>query len=102
MADAKKENLSDYLFAKAILKKSAEIAPDYPAHLQINVLPSFQGRGIGRALVATEIARLRGEGIKGVHVIIKHSNTAALAFFERLGFTKLLTHRKFFILGLKI
>ena len=102
MADAKKENLKDFLLAKKMLKKSAEAAEEYPAHLQINVLPAFQGRGIGRSLVETEIARLRGEGIKGAYVVIKQSNTAALAFFERLGFTKILTHRKFNILGLKI
>ena len=70
--------------------------------MKINVLPAFQGRGIGRSLVETEVARLRGEGIKGAYVVIKQSNTAALAFFERLGFTKILTRRKFNILGLKI
>lgn len=102
MADAKKENYKDYVFAKSVLKKSEEITADYPAHLQINVLPAFQDRGIGRALVETEIARLRGEGIKGAYVVIKKSNPSALAFFERLGFTKILTARKFYILGIKI
>lgn len=102
IADVKKENPRDYRFTKKALKACDEIADDYPAHLQLNVLPSFQGRGIGRSLVDTAIARLRGEGVHGVHVVIKRTNTAAVAFFERLGFTSLLSTRKFFILGIKI
>ena len=103
IADVKKESPKDYRYAKKMLKVSEEISKDYPAHMQINVLSTFQGRGIGRALVETEIARLRGDGIHGVHVVIKQSNTAAIAFFERLGFTKVLTYRrKFHVLGLKI
>lgn len=103
IASAKKESPLDFRNIKLFLKYSAEIADDYPAHLQINVLPSFQNRGIGRALVETAVARLRGEGVKGVHVVIKQSNASALAFFERLGFSKLLSPRKkFYVLGLKI
>lgn len=103
IADAKKESPKDFKNAKLILKHCAEIADDYPAHLQMNVLPAFQTRGIGRALVETEIARLRGEGTKGVFVVLKQSNKGAIAFFERLGFSKLLRIRKkFYVLGLKI
>jgi len=103
MADAKKESFKDYLLAKSALKRCEEIAPDYPAHLQINVLPAFQGRGIGRALVETELARLRGEGVCGVHVVIKQTNKDAIAFFERLGFAKILRiKRKFFLLGVTL
>ena len=103
IADVRKESPTDYKSIKLTLKHCADISADYPAHLQINVLPSFQNRGIGRALIDTLIARLRGEGITGVHVVLKQSNTSAIAFFERLGFEKLLRIKKrFFVLGLKI
>ena len=103
IADVKKESRKDFKDSLFIIKNCAEIADDYPAHLQMNVLPSFQNRGIGRSLVETEIARLRGEGINGVHVVLKQSNKAALAFFERLGFQKLLRlGKKFYVLGLTI
>ena len=103
IADAKKESRRDYANCKKNIKACSAIADAYPAHLQINVLPSFQNRGIGRSLVETEIARLRGEGVIGVHVVLKQSNKAALAFFERLGFAKILRiSSKFLVLGLKI
>lgn len=103
VADVKKESRKDYSNVKKNIKACSAIADDYPAHLQLNVLPAFQNRGIGRSLVETAIARLRGDGICGVHVVLKQSNKAALAFFERLGFSKLLrTSNKFYILGLKI
>ncbi len=103
IADAKKESRKDFANSKLILKSCEEIASDYPAHLQINVLPAFQGRGIGRALVETELARLRGEGVRGVHVVIKQTNKDAIAFFERLGFAKILRiKRMFFVLGITL
>lgn len=103
IASIKKESRKDYVNSMFIIKHCEKIAADYPAHLQINVLGAFQDRGIGRALVETIIARLRGEGIKGVYVVLKQSNTGAIAFFERMGFSKLLRLRKkFYVLGLSI
>ena len=103
IADVKNESRKDFLNMKQNIKACETIAEAYPAHLQINVLPAFQNRGIGRSLVETEIARLRGDGIPGVHVVLKISNMSALAFFERLGFVKILRiGRKFLVLGLKI
>ena len=103
IASIRKESPKDFRNSKLTIKHAWEIADAYPAHLQMNVLPSFQNRGIGRSLVETIVARLRGEGIRGVHVVIKQSNDSAIAFFERLGFEKILRIRKkFFVLGLKI
>lgn len=103
IAETKRESRKDYKNCLYIIKNCQEISKDYPAHLQMNVLPSFQNRGIGKSLVETEIARLRGEGICGVHVVLKQSNKGAIAFFERLGFTKILRlGRKFYVLGVKI
>lgn len=60
----------------------------YPAHLHINLLREAQGQGIGRGLINRFLARLRSEGVPGVHLSTREDNTAALAFFEKMGFAR--------------
>ncbi len=50
------------------------------------VLPEYQHRGIGRALVAACLARLREEGITKVRCFVRDDNANALAFWRRVGF----------------
>jgi len=59
---------------------------DYPAHLHIDVLPAFQGRGYGRTLMARMFAALAADGAAAVHLSMLTENTAARAFYDRLGF----------------
>jgi GNAT superfamily N-acetyltransferase len=58
---------------------------DYPAHLHINVLPSHQGGGYGRALMQVMMAALEAAGAPAVHVGMVTANTAARGFYDRLG-----------------
>jgi ribosomal protein S18 acetylase RimI-like enzyme len=58
----------------------------YPAHLHIDLLPSYQRRGHGRGLMFTFLAALRSKGVKAVHLGMDPANTAARAFYDRLGF----------------
>lgn len=62
------------------------------AHLHIDLLPSAQGRGIGRALMDVMIARLRASGATGVHLGVDPRNTSAISFYEHLGFTRWGSH----------
>jgi len=62
---------------------------EYPAHLHIDLLPQVQGRGYGRALVATLVAELRRRGVPGLHLMMDPANLGARAFYDRLGFTEL-------------
>lgn len=62
---------------------------DFPAHLHINLLPTLQGQGLGRQLIRTMLAALRERGIGAVHLGVASSNTSAIAFYRRLGFTEL-------------
>ncbi|MCS5736289.1 GNAT family N-acetyltransferase [Herbiconiux daphne] len=62
---------------------------DYPAHLHIDILPIAQARGVGRQLVQTFLDALVAAGVPGVHLGVDPRNTAALAFYPRLGFTQL-------------
>lgn len=61
----------------------------YPAHLHIDLLPRRQGQGWGRRLIAAFAAALAERDVPGLHLRIDPRNTAALAFYLRLGFTQL-------------
>ncbi|GAA1986760.1 GNAT family N-acetyltransferase [Kitasatospora viridis] len=58
----------------------------YPAHLHIDLLPAYQGRGHGRALLSTLLAALAQAGAPRVHLGMVTANTAARAFYDRMGF----------------
>jgi ribosomal protein S18 acetylase RimI-like enzyme len=62
----------------------------YPAHLHIDLLEEARGAGAGRRLVEAALALLRERGVRGVHLVVGASNTGAVAFYERTGFTALL------------
>lgn len=64
-------------------------ARHYPAHLHIDLLPELQGQGWGRRLIETLRDRLRAAGVPGVHLVAAGTNAGAIAFYERLGFTRL-------------
>jgi ribosomal protein S18 acetylase RimI-like enzyme len=59
---------------------------DYPAHLHIDLLPGSQRSGHGRRLIETFLAALRTAGVARVHLSMHQDNTAARAFYDRLGF----------------
>jgi ribosomal protein S18 acetylase RimI-like enzyme len=62
---------------------------DHPAHLHIDLLPEVQGRGYGRQLMHAFLDGLRAAGVRRVHLGLSATNTAARAFYHRLGFTSL-------------
>ncbi|BCY06731.1 N-acetyltransferase [Actinoplanes sp. L3-i22] len=61
----------------------------HPAHLHIDLLPEWQGRGQGRGLMAAFLAGLRAAGVHRVHLGMAPSNHGAYAFYQRLGFRDL-------------
>lgn len=62
---------------------------DHPAHLHIDLLPEWQGRGFGRALMHRFLNELHGQGVQGVHLCMSNANTRARAFYDRVGFREL-------------
>ncbi|MHC3475487.1 GNAT family N-acetyltransferase [Streptomyces sp. 7R007] len=58
----------------------------YPAHLHIDLLPEWQGRGHGRALMRAFLQALQDQGVPAVHLCMLTANTPARAFYDRLGF----------------
>lgn len=65
------------------------LAPDCPAHLHIDILPEAQGQGWGRKLITRFTENLRAHGVSGVHLGVGAKNHNAIAFYDRVGFTRL-------------
>ncbi|PFG43184.1 acetyltransferase (GNAT) family protein [Isoptericola jiangsuensis] len=65
----------------------------HPAHLHIDLVPDAQGRGLGRRLMDTLLGALAEQGVPGVHLGYDPKNVAARAFYDRLGFSELPSHR---------
>jgi RimJ/RimL family protein N-acetyltransferase len=62
---------------------------DYPAHLHIDLLPQWQGKGFGRGLMSAFLAGLDAVGVPRVHLAMSPRNAGARKFYDRLGFTEL-------------
>jgi len=66
-----------------------EALADFPAHLHIDLLPDWQGKGHGRGLIDSFLGGLRSAGVPRVHLGMAPGNTGARAFYDRLGFTEI-------------
>lgn len=65
---------------------------EYPAEFHIDLLPSAQGQGAGRALIEEFTGTLRKHQVPGVAIGVSAQNKNALGFYNRLGFEVLETH----------
>ena len=63
----------------------------YPAHLHINLLPDYQGKGFGTKMINTLLSELKEKGIKSVMLLADSKNTGAIKFYKRNGFKKFIT-----------
>jgi GNAT superfamily N-acetyltransferase len=72
---------------------------DYPAHLHIDLLPCLQGKGTGRALMEALFTELKRQKVPGLHLGVGASNTGAIAFYRKIGFSVLKDHEWGFTLG---
>jgi len=62
---------------------------DAPGHVEIKnmaVREDLHGRGIGRLLIRTALARLAGEGVSTVLVATASADVGNLRFYQRMGF----------------
>ena len=61
----------------------------YPAHLHIDLLPEWQGRGFGRGLIGAFLKGVHKAGARRVHLGMVPSSLGARKFYERLGFVEI-------------
>ncbi len=64
-------------------------AGEYPAHLHIDIDPSFQRMGLGTALVDALSIMLKEKNIKGLMLGVERTNVKGVSFYEKYGFKKL-------------
>lgn len=50
------------------------------------VHPDWQGRGLGREMIAAALAGLKGAGVIRVQLLVEPENARGLAFYARMGF----------------
>ena len=60
---------------------------DYPAHLHIDLLPIIQKKGIGRILIEKLIDNLKKQNVSGIYLNVGLSNSGAICFYKKIGFT---------------
>jgi putative acetyltransferase len=58
--------------------------------------PLLHGKGIAHAMVSDGIARLVAEGVKRIELYVESDNAPGLRFYEKLGFEREGTLRKFY------
>ncbi len=61
----------------------------YPAHMHIDLLPDYQGHGLGRKLFEAFSQELKNRSISSLHLGVASGNTQAIGFYKKLGFQKL-------------
>ena len=58
----------------------------YPAHLHINLLPDWRGRGLGQQLISACLDQMTSLGLPGIHLETTSMNIAAVHLYEKMGF----------------
>jgi ribosomal protein S18 acetylase RimI-like enzyme len=58
----------------------------YPAHLHIDILPSYQRQGLGTRLMCHFEAHMRQLNVKGIHLGTSEGNYKAVPFYKKSGY----------------
>lgn len=70
----------------SMLQAWPEELEKYPAHLHIDIVPEYQGKGWGSKLINTLFEAVKLQGAPGIHLDMVRWNTAAKGFYEKIGF----------------
>ncbi len=60
---------------------------DYPAHLHIDILPQYQGLGLGTRLMQRFERHMVQQNVGGLHLKTTNHNRKAVPFDKKMGFT---------------
>ncbi len=78
-----------FIAARASIETDAEL-------YNIGVLNKYRRRGLGKTLMGELISRCISKGAGKLWLDVRPSNTVAISFYERFGFTKVSTRRAFY------
>ncbi len=68
---------------------TSAVAPRVGHTTQICVLPGYQGRGLGRRLIAATIAALRARNFTGLSLTVTTANQPAVNLYQQIGFKRI-------------
>ncbi len=83
-------------------RASDDVVALYPAHLHLDLLPSLQGRGVGRVMMSQLLDELVDRGAVGVHLGADPRNSNAVGFYSHLGFVTLSEGAEVVMMGLRL
>ena len=92
-------NLIRLIHKKQILKDELK---EYPAHLHIDLLPSTQGKGLGRKMINKFIEKLKSLNISALHLEVGKTNLGAIEFYKRMGFHEIEEYEYSIAYGMKL
>jgi GNAT superfamily N-acetyltransferase len=78
----------DYFNDIAYFRYIEDICQNYPAHLHINIVEQYRGRGVGTALVERFVNWAEVHSVSGIQVVTS-STSRSIPFYRRLRFTEL-------------
>jgi ribosomal protein S18 acetylase RimI-like enzyme len=68
---------------------TSAVAPRVGHTTQICVMPGYQGRGLGRRLIAATIAALRARNFAALSLTVTAANERAVRLYEQIGFKRI-------------
>ena len=74
----------------------------YPAHLHIDILPSYQGKGYGKMMIDRFVDRCKEKGCRGIHFGVDKRNEKAIGFYKKIGMKVLLETTGAVFMGIKL
>lgn len=89
-------------FYKGIIDTPLKYINEYPAHLHIDILPSYQRMGIGTKLMDAIISHLKVKGVPGLMLSVASDNIKGIKFYEKYGFTVLDCNLHEIVMGMRM
>lgn len=69
---------------------------DYPSHFHINILPEYQGVGVGKKLLSTFENHMKDKNVNGIHLMTSNENLGAIQFYYKSGYTLIVQKKTYF------